>query len=140
MTAATKLMLGLSLIVVPTIIFGGLTLLGVVSDGAFGTPGPRDLTPVQQAFYRAGHAHAGVLLILSLILQISIDHARLGALEWPIRIAAPAAAVLVSGGFFGVAHLPALAVLLYTGAALVAAVTLGVGIGLLVSRKEAAAR
>jgi hypothetical protein len=127
-------MLGITLILVPTIIYGGLTLLGVISGGAFGTPGPRSLTLLQQAFYRAGHAHAGVLLILSLILQIVADHARLGSFEWPIRIAAPAAAVLVSAGFFGVAHVPALQIVLYAGAALVAAVTVGTGVGLLRSR------
>jgi protein-S-isoprenylcysteine O-methyltransferase Ste14 len=127
-------MLGLTLILVPTIIYGGLVLLGIVSGGAFGMPGPRDLTLVQQAFYRAGHAHAGVLLILSLVLQILADHARLGSLEWPVRVAAPAAAVLVSAGFFGVAHVPMLRAVLYIGAALVAAVTVGVGVGLLRSR------
>jgi hypothetical protein len=48
-----------------------------------------------------------------------------------VRIAAPAAAVLVSAGFFGVAHMPALRAVLYTGALLLAATTLAVGIGLL---------
>src|SRR5215470_2997510 len=75
MTRPAQLLIGLSLIVVPTILYGGLTLLGVVSGGAYGTPAPHNLTPLQQAFYRAGHAHAGVLLILSLILQIAIDSA-----------------------------------------------------------------
>jgi hypothetical protein len=124
-------MLGLSLVVVPTIIYGGLTVLGVISGGAYGAPAPQDLTAPQQAFYRAGHAHAGVLLILSLILQILVDHARLGPLTWPVRIAAPAAALLVSAGFFGIAHLPALRVVLYSGATLLAATTLVVGVGLL---------
>src|SRR5262245_2876967 len=134
MTSPTKLMLGLSLIIVPSIIYGGLTLLGVVSHGDFGAPAPRDLTPTQQAFYRAGHAHAGVLLILSLILQMLTDHARLGSLEWPVRIAAPGAAILVSAGFFGVAHVPALRAVLYSGAALIAAVTVSMGVGLLRAR------
>jgi hypothetical protein len=124
-------MLGITLVVVPTIIYGGLTLLGVVSGGAFGAPAPQTLTSVQQAYYRAGHAHAGVLLILSLVLQMLVDQADLGALEWPVRVAAPSAAVLVSAGFFGVAHLPGLRILLYGGAALVAATTVTVGIGLL---------
>jgi len=134
MSDAARLMLGISLILVPTVIYGGLTMLGVVSDGAFGMPAPPDLTEAQQAFYRAGHAHAGVLMILSLIVQLVADHARLGALEWPIRIAAPAAAILVSAGFFGVAHAAALRLVLYTGAALLAAVTAAVGVGLLRSR------
>lgn len=134
MSRQTQVMIGISLLFVPTIIYGGLTLLGVVSGGGFGAPAPQSLTGQQQAFYRAGHAHAGVLLILSLILQILIDHARLGALAWPARIAAPAGAIFVSAGFFGVAHLPALRAVLYSGASLVAATTLAVGIGLLRSR------
>jgi hypothetical protein len=40
MSRATQIMIGISLILVPTIIYGGLTLLGVVSGGAFGAPRP----------------------------------------------------------------------------------------------------
>jgi hypothetical protein len=125
------MMLGLTLIVVPTIIYGGLTVLGVVSGGRFGAPAPQTLTAAQQGYYRAGHAHAGVLMILSLILQMLVDEAQLGNLEWSVRIAAPAAAILVSGGFFGIAHLPALRGMLYLGALLLAYATVAVGIGLL---------
>jgi hypothetical protein len=131
MSRATQIMLGLSLITVPAIIYGGLTLLGIVSGGAFGAPAPTDLTPPQRAFYRAGHAHAGVLLILSLVLQLLVDDAHLGPVAWPVRIAAPAAAVLVSAGFFVVAHFPRARIVLYTGALLVAGAALSVGIGLL---------
>lgn len=131
MSPDTRLMCGISLILVPTIVYGGLTVLYVVSNGAFGTPGPRNLSPSQVAFYRAGHAHAGVLTLLALFLQIGVDYAAIPqALVWPVRIGAIAAALLVSGGFFAVAHLRALRGLLYLGATLVAATTLIVGIGL----------
>ena len=130
-------MWGITLVTVPTIVFGGLVLLGVVSGGLYGLPAPPDLTQMQVALYRAGHAHAGVLVILSLLLQLGLDYVRLPrAWLWPLRIAAPAAAILVSGGFFGAAHAPALAVLLYVGAALVAVVTLLVGVGLIRARSE----
>jgi len=76
-----------------------------------------------------------VILILSLVLQLLVDHAQLGWLEWPIRIAAPAAALLVSGGYFGAAHLPGLRWLLYSGAVVLAATTLVVGVGLLKARQ-----
>jgi hypothetical protein len=46
-------------------------------------------------------------------------------------VGAIAAAILVSGGFFAVAHVPSLRILLYAGAFLVAATTLTVGIGLI---------
>ena len=55
-----RLMIGITLITIPTIVYGGLTVLGVVTSGAAGAPGPEALTPLQMALYRAGHAHAGV--------------------------------------------------------------------------------
>jgi hypothetical protein len=134
MSRETEIMLGISLVLVPTVIYGGLTVLGVISGGAYGTPAPQNLDPLQQSFYRAGHAHAGVLLILSLIVQMLVDHARLGSLSWPVRLAAPGAALFVSGGFFAVAHVPALRLVLYGGATLLAATTLTVAAGLLKGR------
>lgn len=132
MSPDARLMCGISLILVPTIVYGGLTVLGVVSNGSFGTPGPKNLSPSQIAYYRAGHAHAGVLTLLALFLQIALDSAAIpSVLVWPARVAAVAAALLVSGGFFGVAHARALRGLLYTGAVLLAATTLIVGIGLI---------
>ena len=132
MSPDARLMCGLGLILVPTIVYGGLTVLNVISNGMLGTPGPRNLSPAQIAFYRAGHAHAGVLTLLALFLQLAIDNATLPLmLVWPIRVGAIAAAILVSGGFFAVAHLRSLRILLYAGAVLVAATTLTVGIGLI---------
>jgi hypothetical protein len=125
----TRLFLGITLLTVPTIVYGGLTLLGVVTGGSAGLPGPSSLTAAQAALYRAGHAHAGVLLLLSLILQMALEHST--ELRLAARIAAPAAAVLLSGGFFGLAHLPALSVLLYLGALLVIFATVTTGVGLL---------
>lgn len=132
MSPDARLMCGISLILVPTIVYGGLTVLHVVSNGAFGTPGPKNLSPSQVAFYRAGHAHAGVLTLLALFVQIAVDYAAIPQwLVWPVRIGAVAAALLVSGGFFAVAHARALRGLLYLGAFFVAATTLIVGIGLI---------
>src|SRR5262245_55640 len=97
-----RLMTGITLLTVPTIIFGGLAVLGVVSEGTAGRSGMPALSPLQQALYRAGHAHAGVLVLLSLLVQLLLDSARLGApATWTARIAAPLAAICVSGGFFG---------------------------------------
>jgi len=135
MSRDTRLMCGLALILVPTIVYGGLTLLGVLTGGRFGAPAPAGLSSLQVSLYRAGHAHAGVLTILSLFLQIAIDYAALPAsLMWPARWAALAAALLISGGFFAMAHVPALRAILYAGVTLLVAVTLTVGIGLLKAR------
>jgi hypothetical protein len=132
MSSDARLMCGLSLILVPTIVYGGLTVLGVITNQMLGTPGPRNLSASQIAFYRAGHAHAGVLTLLALFLQLAIDSAALPLfLVWPIRVGAIAAAILVSGGFFAVAHVRSLRFVLYAGAVLVATTTLVVGIGLI---------
>src|SRR5512143_3841189 len=131
MTREARILVGITLLTVPTVIYGGLAILGVLTGGAAGLKPPQ-LTPLQQSLFRAGHAHAGVLLILSLVLQLALDSARLDpGWRWAARIAAPAAAVLVSGGFFGLAFLPSLRLLLYTGAALMALAAVATGIGLL---------
>jgi hypothetical protein len=135
MSSDARLMCGISLILIPTIVYGGLTILGVISNGALGMPAPKNLSPSLIAFYRAGHAHAGVLTLLALFLQIALDSATLPpALIWLARVGAVAGALLVSGGFFAVAHMRALRGVLYAGAVLVAATTLTVGIGLIRSR------
>jgi hypothetical protein len=135
MSPDARLMCGISLILIPTIVYGGLTILGVISNGAYGTPAPKNLTDAQISYYRAGHAHAGVLTLLCLFIQIAVDSAALpGALVWPVRIGAVAAALFVSGGFFGVAHARAMRGVLNLGAALVIATTLIVGIGLIRAR------
>jgi hypothetical protein len=135
MSPDARLMCGLSLILVPTIVYGGLTVLGVVSNRMLGAPGPTNLTATQIAFYRAGHAHAGVLTLLAVLLQIMLDYAQLSPeLVWWLRVGAIAGSILVSGGFFAVAHVRALRFVLYTGALVVAATTLTAGIGLIRSQ------
>ena len=126
-------MAGITLLTVPTIVWGGLTVLAVLTQGAHGLPlAPLELTATQQALYRAGHAHAGVLVLLSLVLQVLLDATTLSSTaRWIARITAPAAAVLMSAGFFGIAHVPALAVLLWAGAASLVTTVVLTGVGLL---------
>ena len=57
--------------------------------------------PLRQNFFRAGHAHAGVIVILSLICQVLADAAILSTpMLWFVRIGVPLAAILISSGFF----------------------------------------
>ena len=49
----------IALVSLPTVMFGGYSLLRLMKD--------RKLTPYQQTYFRAGHAHAGVLLVLALV-------------------------------------------------------------------------
>lgn len=134
----TKLVAGISLLVIPTIQYGGLTLLGVLTEGAAGAvPGDLTLNGVQWSLWRAGHAHAGVWMIFAIVIQVLLDSARLASSwKWLARIAAPLAAVAVSGGFFGVAFLPGFRWLLYFGALCLFVATVLSGIGLLRNLKE----
>jgi hypothetical protein len=84
-----KLVSGVTLLAVPTIMYGGITLLGILTQGIAGsTPGELALDETQWALWRAGHAHAGVWVILSLVMQVLIDSTRLSTpTMWLARIA-----------------------------------------------------
>jgi hypothetical protein len=61
MTRITKKISGFILLSVPTIIYGGYFLLTALS----GQQEHLQLTDFQKSMFRAGHAHAGVLLIIT---------------------------------------------------------------------------
>jgi hypothetical protein len=129
----TRLFCGVILLTVPTIMYGGATLLGILTQGSAGLgPGGLVLTEIQWSLFRAGHAHAGVWVILSLIVQILLDAATLrGASRLLARICAPLGAVLLPGAFFGLAFAPGFRVLLYLGAASMALALVLTAVGLL---------
>jgi hypothetical protein len=118
-----------------------LSLVTVESGGAFMlkvVQGKQATTDLQKSFFRAGHAHAGVLLILALVVQPFVDATDLsGAGEWLARSGVPAAALIMPGGFFlsvlgrDVAKPNRLFVLIPIGAVLLAAGLIALGIGLL---------
>jgi hypothetical protein len=122
---------GILLLTIVAVEYGGLFMLRVVRGG-------RAATEFQKSFYRAGHAHAGVLVILALVTQILADSADMsGLLAAFARNGIWAAAILMPAGFFlSAARADAstpnrLIVLLYAG---IASLTLGVvslGISLL---------
>jgi hypothetical protein len=56
---------------------------------------------LRQDLWRAGHAHAGVWLVLSLVTLRYVDEATLSeGMRWVVRLAFPAAAVLMALAFF----------------------------------------
>jgi hypothetical protein len=111
-----RLVSAITLLVVPTIMYGGWTLLGILTHGTVSSSPNVHLDETQWALWRAGHAHAGVWTILSLLLQIFLDSARLSvAAKWLARIGAPLAAVFLSAGFFGVAVSVSFRWLIYLG-------------------------
>ncbi|MDX1638455.1 MAG: hypothetical protein R3281_10825 [Balneolaceae bacterium] len=135
-----KLVSGIILLSVPTIMYGGLTLLGLLMNGTAGfSPGSISLNDAQSALWRAGHAHAGVWVILSLVLQILIDATNLNKRwEWTARTAAPLAAVATPAGFFGLAFAPAFRWLLYFGGLCLLASVVITGVGLILNRRDEA--
>jgi hypothetical protein len=128
-----RLVAGLTILTVPTIMYGGVTLLGILTKSVAGmSAGNLALDETQWALFRAGHAHAGVWVVLSLVIQVMLDSAALSQkLKWLARIAAPLAAIALSGGFFGLAYNSGFRWLLYFGAACLVVVVLLTGIGLL---------
>lgn len=133
MTREARLMSGIILITVPTIQYGGYFLLTSLMTKNSGYMENR----LRQNFFRAGHAHAGVIVLLSLVCQILTDSATLPiSLLWFVRIAVPFAAVLISAGFF-FSVLPPTATqtngavsLIYLGAVVLAVAVVSLGIGL----------
>jgi hypothetical protein len=116
----------ISWISLPTVMFGGYSLLGAAGD---------KLTPEQRGLFRAGHAHAGVLLILSLVYEVQIATASLATAAKQVGCAALLAGILLqSGGFFWRAFLgPAGKNLIRVGALLLAAALVLLIYGLAVS-------
>ncbi len=93
---------------------------------------------LRQDLWRAVHAHAGVLLILSLVMLRDVDEARLSnGLQWVARLAAPTAAILLPVAYFFSVLTPdatkpnGLIYLAYAGAAVLAIGLLVLGVGLL---------
>ena|SRR5690554_6860313 len=90
----------------PNLITAGIVLLTVVaieSGGAFLLKVVRGRQPanaLQTSFFRAGHAHAGVLVILGLVTLLLVDGS---GVSGP-AVAAPtlvlSAAILMPAGFF----------------------------------------
>lgn len=94
-----KLITGIALITVPTIQYGGATLLKMLRRRE---PGYLD-NPLRQNLFRAGHAHAGVILILSFVCQILVDAIHLSdALAWDRASGRPGGGNPDASGLFSV--------------------------------------
>lgn len=131
----TKVLSGILLITVPTIEIGGAFLLRMLKTSEHGYVD----NPLRQNLFRAGHAHAGVMVILSLITQLFVDGLTLpvGMMSMMARLGAPCAAILMPLGFFLCVASPrlqrpnTLIGLVYAGAVLLALSMLVLGLSLL---------
>src|SRR5690348_12273775 len=85
----------ISWIALPTVMFGGYSLLGLLARG---NPW---LTSFRATYFRAGHAHAGVLLILSLLYYTYLAQTTFsGGLKLAACIVLLVGLLAQSGGFF----------------------------------------
>ncbi len=132
MSTESRRVAGILLIIMPTVVIGGVSVLTLLVHD----PNYQD-NPLRQDLWRAGHAHAGVLLLLSLIALRYVDEARLTErARGLVRLAFPAAAVLLPLAFFLSVLTPdatapnPLVNLAYLGAAVLVAAMLTLGVGL----------
>jgi hypothetical protein len=122
---------GILLLTILAVEYGGLVMLRIVR-------GRQPSTDFQKSFARAGHAHAGVFVVVALVAQILADAADLdGIADVLARDGIWAAAILFPAGFFlssagrGATQPNRLILVLYAGGACLTAGVLALGIGLL---------
>ena len=133
MGRSSRLLAGVLMVVMPAVVYGGTSILSLlVGDPEYAQ------NQLRQDLWRAGHAHAGALLILSLITLRYVDEAALPeSLRTLARHAIPAAAILLPAAFFlsvlspNAAEPNALINLAYVGAVSLAAGLLVLGVGLI---------
>ncbi|MDO5495168.1 MAG: hypothetical protein Q4G64_05610 [bacterium] len=91
--SATLVSSGVIILIVLTIAFGGTFLLRVFQGGV-------PTNALQKSFFRAGHAHAGVLVMLGLVIRLFLADPRVP--EWSRTTGDFVlwAAILMSAGFF----------------------------------------
>ena len=113
--------------------FGGTSLLAFLSSSADYVD-----NPLRHDLFRAGHAHAGVYLVLSLVMLRYVDQTELGPFwKWLARTGAPIAAILIPTAFFLSVASPqarepnGLINLAYIGALFLATAVLTLGVGLI---------
>ena len=133
MSDESKFLAGVLLLALVTVETGGLYLVRLVRGRA-------PATPFQLGFARAGHAHAGVLLVLALVCQLLADETSQSGLgDWLSRSGVAVAALLMPAGFFFSSAgrdrtgPNRLIVLVYAGAVVLAAGLASLGVGLLVA-------
>ena len=128
----TELLPAVALLLLIGVEFGGWSLLWFITS-------KRDVMDERRIqFFRAGHAHGGVLTILSLVYFLYLDRAGFSeGWQWVLGIGLVVGTLAQSGGFF--VHLgkgapdssTAGTILTRAGAAVIAAALITLAIGLL---------
>ena len=127
----TTLLPVISLLLLVSVEYGGWSLLGFLT-------GRGQLGEFREQFFRAGHAHAGVLLVLSLVYFLYLDRTGYSTgVQWIVGLLLLLGIMAQSGGFFlhlalGQKNRSSLGtVVTRTGALLLAAALIVLAIGLL---------
>ena len=138
MSRASRLTAGVLLVLLPAVVYGGTSILSLL----IGDSGYAD-NELRQDLWRAGHAHAGVLLVLSLVTLRYVDEANLPErLKSLARHSVPAAAILLPAAFFLSVLSPnatepnAMIYLAYVGAFSLGLGLLALGVGLIRRKHE----
>jgi len=131
MSADSRTTAGILLLTIVAIEYGGWFLTRIAR-------GRVPMTEFQRSFARAGHGHAGVLVILGLLCQLFADATHLhGFASAVAHDGVPLAAILMSAGFFvssagrDIQQPNKLIGLVWLGALSLAAGVVTLGIGLL---------
>jgi hypothetical protein len=89
----TRLFSIIAWILLPTVMFGGYALLSIMTTG--------NASEFQVTYFRAGHGHAGVLLLVALLYHSYLDKTGLSTrIKWAACTGMLVSALAVSGGFF----------------------------------------
>jgi hypothetical protein len=129
---------GILLLSLVAVEYGGVFMLRLATQRV-------PATEFQRTFFRAGHAHAGILVTLALVLQPFVSAGALtGGWQAFARSGVAAAAFLIPAGFFlgaagnGRERPNRLSWLIAAGGVVLAAALVVVGIGLLVAERAVA--
>ena len=96
---ATELLPIISVLSVITVEFGGWALLRILTGRD--TLGEPEQHAFRFRFFRAGHAHAGVLITLSLVYYVYLERTDFSSgVQWLAGIVLVAGVLAQSGGFF----------------------------------------
>lgn len=136
MTVLDPTSAGFTLIAVAAIAYGGTFLLRIVNGRAAANE-------LQRTYFRAGHAHAGVLVTLGLVVQLLLADARVP--DWGPGVGGLVlwSAILMPAGFFLSVtgrdpHRPnRLRMLIWAGAAVLTVGAIGAGAALVIAGQQA---
>lgn len=131
----TRRLTAIVLFAIVTVEFGGWSLLGFLTSD-------ERLSPFQEQFFRAGHGHAGVLLILALVFLLIAERTSMSERsQFWLSLTFLTGVLLQSGGFFlhmaigGEGAASAGTLVTRIGAVLLAVALVSLGVGLLRSSR-----